>query len=215
MFICSDLGKVLYFMGMNCLWFFTFINCACNPEHLTVQTYILYFQKQFLSQHNMKICQVGWLESDSKESVICFQSERTILLFIHFILCFFSFFFFNLIYNYTYVGMNLCLHSTADSKLNNFTRLEPIFHLLGIPFDTTTARDIMTEKHGTATRLLYQMYIALNNKKKASLTGVAMQTLQSAAVAKLGAMESEMFKEVFAAFLYFHFIFCYFDWLSD
>ncbi|XP_005100478.1 sperm flagellar protein 2 isoform X2 [Aplysia californica] len=84
---------------------------------------------------------------------------------------------------------------TADSKLNNFTRLEPMLHLLGIPFDTNLARDIMTEKHGTATRLLYQMYIALNNKKKANLTGVAMETLRPAAPAKLGLKESEIYKE--------------------
>ena len=54
----------------------------------------------------------------------------------------------------------------------------------------------MTEKHGTATRVLYQMYIALNNKKKANLTGVAMETLRPAAPAKLGLKESEIYKEV-------------------
>ncbi|GFO03102.1 sperm flagellar protein 2, partial [Plakobranchus ocellatus] len=84
---------------------------------------------------------------------------------------------------------------TADSKLNNFTRLEPTLHLLGIPFDTSLARDIMTERHGTATRLLYQLYIALTNKKKANLTGVAMETLRPAAPAKLGVVESLIYKE--------------------
>lgn len=54
----------------------------------------------------------------------------------------------------------------------------------------------MTEKHGTATRLLYQLYIALNNKKKANLTGVAMETLRPAAPAKLNAIESGIYKEV-------------------
>ncbi|XP_076440661.1 sperm flagellar protein 2-like isoform X2 [Babylonia areolata] len=84
---------------------------------------------------------------------------------------------------------------TADSKLNNFTRLEPVLHLLGIPFDTNVARDVMTEKHGMATRLLYQMYIALTNKKKANLTGVAMETQRPAAPAKLNAIESGIYKE--------------------
>ncbi|XP_059172221.1 sperm flagellar protein 2-like isoform X3 [Physella acuta] len=84
---------------------------------------------------------------------------------------------------------------TADSKLNNFTRLEPVFLLLGIPFDITLARNIMTEKHGAATQLLYQMYISLNNKKKANLTGVAMETMLPAAPAKLGVIESNMYKE--------------------
>lgn len=75
-------------------------------------------------------------------------------------------------------------------------RLEPILHLLGIPFDTNVARDVMTERHGMATRLLYQMYIALNNKKKANLTGVAMETQRPAAPAKLNAIESGIYKEV-------------------
>ncbi|KAK7503972.1 hypothetical protein BaRGS_00004704, partial [Batillaria attramentaria] len=84
---------------------------------------------------------------------------------------------------------------TADSKLNNFTRLEPVLHLLGIPFDTNVARDVMTETHGMATRLMYQLYIALNNKKKANLTGVAMETQRPAAPAKLNAVESGIYKE--------------------
>jgi hypothetical protein len=98
-----------------------------------------------------------------------------------FLICLFFFFFF-------------C--RTSDSKLNNFTRIEPVLHLLGIPFDTNVARDIMTEKHGTATRLMYQLYIALQNKKKANLTGVAMETMRPAAPAKLNAVESGIYKEV-------------------
>ncbi|BFZ00141.1 hypothetical protein BsWGS_03180 [Bradybaena similaris] len=84
---------------------------------------------------------------------------------------------------------------TTNAKLNNFTRLEPMFHLLGIPFDTTIARNIMMEKHGTVTHLLYQMYIALNNKKNANLTPVAMKTLQPSAHAKLAVIETDIFKE--------------------
>ncbi|XP_048761563.2 sperm flagellar protein 2-like isoform X3 [Ostrea edulis] len=84
---------------------------------------------------------------------------------------------------------------TADSKLNNFTRIEPVLHLLGIPFDTNVARDVMTEKHGVATRLMYQLYVALNNKKKANLTGVAMETMRPAAPAKLNAVETGIYKE--------------------
>ena len=94
----------------------------------------------------------------------------------------------------TYVVFFIC--RTADSKLNNFTRIEPVLHLLSIPFDTNLARDIMTEKHGVATRLLYQLYIALNNKKKSNLTGVAMETMRPAAPAKLNVVESGIYKEV-------------------
>ncbi|XP_053393746.1 sperm flagellar protein 2-like isoform X2 [Mercenaria mercenaria] len=84
---------------------------------------------------------------------------------------------------------------TADSKLNNFTRIEPTLHLLSIPFDTNLARAIMTETHGVATRLMYQLYIALNNKKKSNLTGVAIETMRPAAPAKLNAVESGIYKD--------------------
>ncbi|PVD23583.1 hypothetical protein C0Q70_16855 [Pomacea canaliculata] len=84
---------------------------------------------------------------------------------------------------------------TTNAKLNNFTRMEPNMHLLGIPFDTNIARDVMTENYGVVTRLMYQLYIALNNKKKANLTGIAMETQRPAAPAKLNAVESGMYKE--------------------
>ena len=85
---------------------------------------------------------------------------------------------------------------TAESKLNNFTRLEPILHLLEVPFDTNVARDIMTEKQSVATRLMYQVFIALNKKQKSNLTGVAMETMRPAAPVKLESVESMMYKEV-------------------
>lgn len=56
----------------------------------------------------------------------------------------------------------------------------------------------MTEKHGVATRLMYQLYVALNNKKKSNLTGVAMETMRPAAPAKLNAVETGIYKEVSA-----------------
>ncbi|KAM4707183.1 sperm flagellar protein 2 [Discoglossus pictus] len=83
----------------------------------------------------------------------------------------------------------------ASSKLNNFTRMEPTLQLLGIPFDQNMAQNIMAEQHGVATKLLYQMYIALQKKKKAGLTGVAMETLRPAAPAKLQSMGTEIYKE--------------------
>lgn len=92
--------------------------------------------------------------------------------------------------------LTLIINRTSDSKLNNFTRIEPTLHLLAIPFDTNVARDVMTEKHGVATRLMYQLYIALTNKKKANLTGVAMETMRPAAPAKLNAVESGIYVQV-------------------
>ncbi|XP_077137805.1 sperm flagellar protein 2 [Ranitomeya variabilis] len=84
---------------------------------------------------------------------------------------------------------------TANSKLNNFTRVEPTLQLLSIPFDQNVAQNIMSEQHGAATRLLYQLYIALQKKKKAGLTGVALETLRAAAPAKLQSIGTEMYKE--------------------
>ncbi|XP_028916699.1 sperm flagellar protein 2 isoform X2 [Ornithorhynchus anatinus] len=83
----------------------------------------------------------------------------------------------------------------TNSKLNNFTRLEPTLQLLGVQFDENVAQNIMTEKHGSATKLLYQMYIALQKKKKSGLTGVAMQTMRPAGPAKLQAIRSELYRE--------------------
>ncbi|XP_072272687.1 sperm flagellar protein 2 isoform X2 [Pyxicephalus adspersus] len=83
----------------------------------------------------------------------------------------------------------------ANAKLNNFTRVEPTLQLLGIPFDQNVAQNIMSEQHGAATRLLYQLYIALQKKKKAGLTGVALETLRPAAPAKLQGIGTEMYRE--------------------
>uniref|UniRef100_A0A674HYH1 Sperm flagellar 2 n=1 Tax=Terrapene triunguis TaxID=2587831 RepID=A0A674HYH1_9SAUR len=83
----------------------------------------------------------------------------------------------------------------ANSKLNNFSRLEPTLQLLGVQFDQNEAQNIMTEQHGAAIKLLYQLYVALEKKKKAGLTGVAMEAMRPAAPAKLQGIESELYRE--------------------
>uniref|UniRef100_F7AB98 Sperm flagellar 2 n=1 Tax=Monodelphis domestica TaxID=13616 RepID=F7AB98_MONDO len=83
----------------------------------------------------------------------------------------------------------------SNAKLNNFSRLEPTFQLLGVQFDQNVAQNIMTEKHGSVTILLYQLYIALQKKRKSGLTGVAMQTMRPLAPAKLQTMRSEIYRE--------------------
>lgn len=70
----------------------------------------------------------------------------------------------------------------------------------------------MTEKHGVATRLMYQLYVALNNKKKSNLTGVAMETMRPAAPAKLNAVESGIYKEVSAINSEMFYFIDYSDW---
>uniref|UniRef100_A0A8C7E2W2 Sperm flagellar 2 n=1 Tax=Naja naja TaxID=35670 RepID=A0A8C7E2W2_NAJNA len=69
----------------------------------------------------------------------------------------------------------------ANAKLNNFSRMEPTLQLLGVQFDQNVARSIMTEQHGAAIKLVYQLYVALEKKKKAGLTGVAMDAMRPSA----------------------------------
>ncbi|XP_028269778.1 sperm flagellar protein 2 [Parambassis ranga] len=84
---------------------------------------------------------------------------------------------------------------TSVSKLNNFTRLQPTLRLLGISFDINTAQDLMQEKQGVATRLLYQLYISLEKKKKADIGGTMMEIMQPAASASLHKKELESFSD--------------------
>ncbi|XP_052515061.1 sperm flagellar protein 2 [Budorcas taxicolor] len=76
----------------------------------------------------------------------------------------------------------------SSAKLNNFSRLEPTLHLLGVQFDQNVAHNIITEKPGAATKLLYQLYIALQRKKKGVQTRVEMST-------KVQNMKSEAFRD--------------------
>ncbi|XP_036703493.1 sperm flagellar protein 2 [Balaenoptera musculus] len=83
----------------------------------------------------------------------------------------------------------------SSAKLNNFSRLEPTLHLLGVQFDQNVAHSIITEKPGAATKLLYQLYIALQRKKKGVLTGVEMQTMQPLTNTKVQNVKSETFRD--------------------
>ncbi|XP_024212405.2 sperm flagellar protein 2 isoform X13 [Pan troglodytes] len=83
----------------------------------------------------------------------------------------------------------------SSAKLNNFSRLEPTLHLLGVQFDQNVAHGIITEKPGVATKLLYQLYIALQKKKKSGLTGVEMQTMQRLTNLRLQNLKSDTFQE--------------------
>uniref|UniRef100_UPI0037E8F8BE sperm flagellar protein 2 n=1 Tax=Semicossyphus pulcher TaxID=241346 RepID=UPI0037E8F8BE len=84
---------------------------------------------------------------------------------------------------------------TSISKLNNFTRLEPTLQLLGISFDINTAQDLMQEKQGVATRLLYQLYVSLEKKKKSDISGTVMEIMQPAANAGLHKKEHEIYSD--------------------
>uniref|UniRef100_A0A8C0ACN6 Sperm flagellar 2 n=1 Tax=Bos mutus grunniens TaxID=30521 RepID=A0A8C0ACN6_BOSMU len=84
----------------------------------------------------------------------------------------------------------------SSAKLNNFSRLEPTLHLLGVQFDQNVAHNIITEKPGAAMKLLYQLYIALQRKKKGVQTGVEMPTVQPLMSTKVQNMKSEAFRDV-------------------
>uniref|UniRef100_A0A8B9DT21 Sperm flagellar 2 n=1 Tax=Anser cygnoides TaxID=8845 RepID=A0A8B9DT21_ANSCY len=66
----------------------------------------------------------------------------------------------------------------ASAKLNNFSLLEPTLHLLDVQFNENVAQDIMMGQHGAATKLLYELYIALEKKRKTKLTAVAMEAMR-------------------------------------
>uniref|UniRef100_A0A4W4EPB2 Calponin-homology (CH) domain-containing protein n=1 Tax=Electrophorus electricus TaxID=8005 RepID=A0A4W4EPB2_ELEEL len=83
----------------------------------------------------------------------------------------------------------------ANAKLNNFTRLEPTLQLLGVPFDLGMAKAVMQGQQGAATRLLYQLYVLLQKKKRAGLTGATLETMQPVATAKLHRLENRIFTE--------------------
>uniref|UniRef100_A0A8C7CAK7 Sperm flagellar 2 n=1 Tax=Oncorhynchus kisutch TaxID=8019 RepID=A0A8C7CAK7_ONCKI len=86
--------------------------------------------------------------------------------------------------------------STANSKLNNFTLMEPTLQLLGVSLDLSMAQAVMREQHGAATRLLYQLFILLQKKRRAGLTGTAMEAMQPAATAFLHRVENDIYSEV-------------------
>ncbi|XP_059830042.1 sperm flagellar protein 2-like isoform X2 [Hypanus sabinus] len=83
----------------------------------------------------------------------------------------------------------------AVSQLNNFQRLLPTLQLLGVMFSDNVVKALIEEQHGVATRLLYQIYIALRRKEKAQLSKMAMETMRPPAAAKLASISAEMYKE--------------------
>uniref|UniRef100_U3IHJ6 Sperm flagellar 2 n=1 Tax=Anas platyrhynchos platyrhynchos TaxID=8840 RepID=U3IHJ6_ANAPP len=83
----------------------------------------------------------------------------------------------------------------ASAKLNNFSLLEPTLHLLGVQFNENVAQDIMTGQHGAATKLLYELYIALEKKRKTKLTAVAMEAMRPTGPAKLKSIGSVLYQE--------------------
>ncbi|XP_050965216.1 sperm flagellar protein 2 isoform X2 [Labeo rohita] len=85
--------------------------------------------------------------------------------------------------------------STANAKLNNFTRIEPTLQLLGVPFDLAMAKAVMQGRQGAATHLLYQLYMLLQKKKKLGLTATAMEVMQPAATARLHRIENSIYTE--------------------
>uniref|UniRef100_A0A8B9DT29 Sperm flagellar 2 n=1 Tax=Anser cygnoides TaxID=8845 RepID=A0A8B9DT29_ANSCY len=80
----------------------------------------------------------------------------------------------------------------ASAKLNNFSLLEPTLHLLDVQFNENVAQDIMMGQHGAATKLLYELYIALEKKRKTKLTAVAMEAMRPTAPARLKSIGSRL-----------------------
>lgn len=101
------------------------------------------------------------------------------------------------------IGNHTFRFSTSVSKLNNFTRLEPTLQLLGISFDINTAQDLIQEKQGAATHLLYQLYVSLEKNRKAEISGTMMEIMQPAGCASLHKKEHQIYSDVRGLFLEF------------
>lgn len=87
-------------------------------------------------------------------------------------------------------------YSTSISKLNNFTRLEPTLQLLGISFNINTAQELMQEKQGVATQLLYQLYVSLEKKKRVEISRTMLEMMQPVANAGLHKKELDIYSDV-------------------
>uniref|UniRef100_A0A3B1J331 Calponin-homology (CH) domain-containing protein n=1 Tax=Astyanax mexicanus TaxID=7994 RepID=A0A3B1J331_ASTMX len=95
-------------------------------------------------------------------------------------------------------------NGTGNAKLNNFTRLEPSLLLLGVAFDLGVAKSVMRGQPGAATRLLYQLYVLLQKKKRSGLTGTAMETMQPTATTRLHRIENHIYNQVDAHYKHTH-----------
>ena len=85
---------------------------------------------------------------------------------------------------------------TSEAKLNNFCRVEPTLRLLEVSFDTNTARDVMNERQGTAAKLVYELFAALNKKtNKRNLTETGVEVTRPAAPVKLETVSCALYKE--------------------
>ena len=84
----------------------------------------------------------------------------------------------------------------SSARLNNFSRLEPTLHLLGVQFGPKVANNIITEKPGAATKLVYELYTALQKKKKSGLIRGEMHTMQPLPNARLQNVKSEALRDV-------------------
>ncbi|XP_037535972.1 sperm flagellar protein 2 [Nematolebias whitei] len=82
---------------------------------------------------------------------------------------------------------------TSIAKVNNFTRLEPTLKLLGISFDINTAQDLMQEKEGVVTHLLYQLYVSLEKRENTEISRTMMEINRPPGQAFLHKKEHEIF----------------------
>jgi hypothetical protein len=60
--------------------------------------------------------------------------------------------------------------STSDAKIQNFCMIEPVIRNLNVKFDSQLAHGIMQQKKGVASKLLYQIKMALDKLAKTSAT---------------------------------------------
>jgi hypothetical protein len=85
---------------------------------------------------------------------------------------------------------------TSEAKLGNFMRLESSLRLLDVPFDSNLAHKIMSEQQGAATKLMYQIYVALSRKQAKEISGQTLKSTRPVAKANLDRIQTGLYTQV-------------------
>ncbi|XP_072299946.1 sperm flagellar protein 2-like [Eucyclogobius newberryi] len=75
--------------------------------------------------------------------------------------------------------------NNKSSKANNFSRLKPSLQMIGMSIDETTAQELMERKPAVASHLIYELYVALEQKKKGVFGGSVADMIPNAPSTRL------------------------------
>nr|XP_047123942.1 sperm flagellar protein 2-like isoform X2 [Hydra vulgaris] len=84
---------------------------------------------------------------------------------------------------------------TSEAIVNNFTRIHNTLLLLEINFDSNMAKEVIDEKPGIITNLLYELFIKLGKKCNSGKINDTMVALRAHGLLKIDPLKTKMFKE--------------------